>query len=249
MKRTIAIIQARIGSTRLPGKSLMDLCGEPVLSHVLRRCQAIPGVDGVCCATTTNPRDDAVAELTTALGARPFRGSEDNVLARYRDVAVAMEADIVLRVTGDCPLIDPGVCGRVLALRAEHDADFATNNMPPSWPHGLDCEAFTAALLRRAADEATSPDDREHVTPWMRRRDAIRKVNLRSEQKDIAHHRWTLDYPEDLEFLRALIGRFPKDGVLPDHQTVLDILDRSPSLAQLNALRVEPLRQHASALS
>lgn len=165
MSRTGVIVQARIGSSRLPGKVLMRLGDRTVLAHVLERCLAICGIDVVCCAVPDGPADDRVAEEARRSGAEVFRGSETDVLDRYYRAAATFRLDVILRVTADCPLLDPGVCGDVLSLRSAAGADYVCNNLPPSWPHGLDCEAMTFAWLERAAHEASQPYEREHVTP------------------------------------------------------------------------------------
>jgi spore coat polysaccharide biosynthesis protein SpsF len=234
--RTVCIVQARVGSSRLPGKVLERLGNAPVLAHVLRRCQAIASVDAVVCATVEGPDGEAVADLARAQGVCVYRGSEWDVLARYQSAARKAGADIILRVTSDCPLIDPEVCDAVLRLRATTDADYATNNMPPSWPHGLDCEAVTRAALEAAAAQATEPGDREHVTPWIRRNPAFRRVNLAGPGGHLAAARWTLDYPEDLAFLRALDTHLPLDGDANWH-AVAGLLARQPELARINEAR------------
>lgn len=235
--RTVAILQARMGSTRLPGKVLEDLAGLPVLAHCIARAAAVPGVDAVCVATGEGAEDDPVADLVARDGrATPFRGSTLDVLDRYLGAARATRADIVLRITCDCPLLDPAVAGRVLAARAAADADYACNNMPPSFPHGLDCEAFPAAVLERAAAEATEPGDREHVTPWIRRHRDLRRTSVIHEGPSLADERWTLDWPEDLAFLRAVFERLPAD-FRGDMETVLALLDAEPALRRLNAGR------------
>jgi spore coat polysaccharide biosynthesis protein SpsF len=235
--RTACIVQARLGSTRLPAKVLQPLGEAPVLAHVLRRCRAIAGIDDVVCATVEGADGDAVAEIASSLGALVFRGSESDVLARYHGAAHAAGAAIVMRVTSDCPLIDPEVCGAVLRLRAEHDADYAANNMPPSWPHGLDCEAFTTTALDVAMAVATDPFDREHVTPFLRRETGFRRVNLPGPGGSLLHQRWTLDYPEDLDFLRAVYRRLPsRPGFLP-WRDVAELVAREPALAAINAAR------------
>jgi glutamate-1-semialdehyde 2,1-aminomutase/spore coat polysaccharide biosynthesis protein SpsF len=235
--RTVCIVQARVGSTRLPGKVLEQLGTVAVLEHVLRRCQAIEGVDTVVCATVDGPDGDAVADLAEKLGVTVYRGSESDVLARYQGAAHEVGADIVLRVTSDCPLIDPEVCGALLKLRAEAEADYAANNMPPSWPHGLDCEAFTVAALDEAAATATEPGDHEHVTPWIRRNRAYRRVNLAGPGGELTEQRWTLDYPEDLAFLRAVYDRLPGGGPCPSWRAVAAIVAREPALSQINEAR------------
>lgn len=236
-----AIVQARTGSSRLPGKVLMRLAGETVLSHVLRRCQRVAGIDRVCCATTGLAADDAVAEEARRVGAEVFRGAEDDVLARYAGAAAILGADVVLRVTADCPLIDPEICAAVLELREAEGADFACNNMPPSWPHGLDCEAFTHRLLKRAAQSASAAAEREHVTPWMRSAADVVKVNLPAPGVSLTAHRWTLDYPEDWAFFDALFAIEPAIGSL-GWRAIAATIAAHPEIAELNMRRHDPAR-------
>ena len=169
MTRSVCIVQARMGSTRLPGKVLKSLAGPSVLEHVLRRCQAIDGIDVVCCAVSNDSESDPVAREAERAGAVVFRGAQDDVLERYHQAAIACDADIVMRITSDCPLVDPAVCAEVLSMLQNTGADYCANNMPPSWPHGLDCEVFTFDWLDRAAREAERPSEREHVTQFIRR--------------------------------------------------------------------------------
>lgn len=236
------IVQARFGSTRLPGKVLMPLGGRPALAAVLERCARIPCIDKVMCAVPDSASSDAVAAAAKSCGAIVFRGSENDVLARYDGAARAAGAKIVMRVTSDCPLIDPVVAGAVLALLERTGADYACNNMPPLWPHGLDCEAFRAEHLARAAREATQPYDREHVTPWLRRDTALHRINLDGPGGGMERHRWTLDHPQDYAFFRALwegmgesIGRAPLSDVLA-------FLADNPAIAALNAGLVDEKR-------
>lgn len=237
MTVTAVIVQARMGSSRLPGKVLMPLAGRTVLAHVLDRCRAIDGADVVCCATTPAAADDPVAAEAERCGAVAVRGSESDVLARYHQAAETLGADVVMRVTSDCPLLDPGVAGAVLALRAAEGVDYAANNMPPSWPHGLDCEAFTAAALAAAAQNARDPYEREHVTPWLRTHPRFRRANLPGPGGAVAAHRWTLDYPEDMAFLRALFEHLPPPPARPGMDEILGILDRNPDIAAINRAR------------
>lgn len=239
---TVVVVQARMGSSRLPGKVLMDLAGRSFLWHCLARCAAIPGVDLVCCATTTSPADDPVAEEAARCGARVFRGSEADVLARYHGAAASLGAGLVMRVTSDCPFIDPEVAGRVLAALRDQGADYACNNMPPSWPHGLDCEAFPAAILARAAEQATEPFEREHVTPWMRANQHLKRVNVAGPGGVAASYRWTLDYPEDRDFFRAVAAHLPPPPSLPGLDAILAVLAAHPELAVINANRGDHAR-------
>lgn len=237
------IIQARMGSTRLPGKVLMDLDGRTVLSWVLERCAAIPGIDTVVCATTTAPEDDAVVAEAERCGAVVHRGPAQDVLARYHGAAVAVGAQDIMRVTSDCPLIDPRICGQVLALRRRTGADYACNNMPPSWPHGLDCEAFTTDALARAVTEARQPHEREHVTPWLRTAPGIRRANLAGPGGPAARLRLTLDHPEDLALFRALVPLLPEPAVAAGIEAVLAALEAHPDIAAINAGRRDPARE------
>lgn len=227
-----------MGSTRLPGKVMRPLGDTTVLGQVLRRCAAIPGIDIVVCATGTGAADDPIGDEAASHGAVVSRGSPDDVLARYLGAARQVAADIVMRVTSDCPLIDPAVCGAVLALRCEAGADYAANNMPPSFPHGLDCEAFTSAALARAASVATDPHDREHVTPWLRRAEGLARANLAGPGGDLVHRRWTLDYPEDFDFFTAVFAALP-DAATAGWREVLALVEARPDIAALNAVRAQ----------
>ncbi|MBV9862951.1 MAG: NTP transferase domain-containing protein [Alphaproteobacteria bacterium] len=235
---TACIVQARMGSTRLPGKVLRRLGDDTVLRHVLRRCAAIPGVDVVVCATVVGADGERVAAEALRSGALVFRGDEADVLGRYLGAAEMVDATRIMRVTSDCPLIDPVLCGRVLALcGGANGADFATNNMPPSWPHGLDCEAFTRDLLEAAAATAEASYDREHVSPWMQQAAGVRRANLAGPGGELTQHRWTLDYPEDFAFFAALFPLLPPPPALPGMEQVLDVLAMHPGLSRLNQHR------------
>ncbi len=233
--RVAIIVQARMASTRLPGKVLERLAGETVLSHVLRRCAMIEGGDVVCCAVPDGRESDVVAEEADRCGAKVFRGSEHDVLDRYHQAAMACGADVVMRVTSDCPLIDPAVCSRLLDLFRSSGVDYASNNMPPSWPHGLDCEVFTVAALARAARQARTPDAREHVTPWLRHEPHIKRANLAGPGGDVAAMRWTLDYPQDLEFFEALFDLFPAPAEKIGFEDIVPLLQAHPEIATINA--------------
>lgn len=240
--RTAIIAQARSGSTRLPGKVLRPLAGLPAMAHTLRRASAVPGADVVVLATTELPEDDAVAEAAEACGVAVFRGAEHDVLDRYLQAATAVEADIVMRVTCDCPLLDPDVCAAVLRLRADQDADYASNVERPEWPHGLDCEAVTRAALERAGAAAHSAREREHVTQWLRENAGVRRCHLAGPGGAAARQRWTLDYPEDLAFLEALFAVLPAPPAMPGWREVMDAVAAHPELAAINRQRVDAAR-------
>jgi spore coat polysaccharide biosynthesis protein SpsF (cytidylyltransferase family) len=228
------VVQARRGSTRLPGKVLEPLAGRSVLAHVIERCLAI-GADVVCCAIPAGTGDDAVDAEAKRAGALTFRGSEADVLDRYYQAAIALGLDVIIRVTADCPLIDPVVCRAVLSLYHRAGADYACNNQPPTWPHGLDCEVFGIEWLSRAWQEAAEPWQREHVTPYIRNHPWARRVNLPMPTPMRPDLRWTLDHPADLLLLRSLFSRVPAGCAQPDYRMVLGIVSAAPHLLGLNA--------------
>lgn len=232
--KAAVIVQARQTSTRLPGKVLLELNGRTVLSYVLERCQAIPGADVVCCAVPEGVEHDAVAHEAKACGAVVSRGSLDDVLARYYWAAKELRADIIMRVTSDCPMIDPQLCGQVLASILEDNAEYACNNMPASYPHGLDCEAFTFDILERAHLEAQSIFDREHVTPYMRSHSGVKRVNIEGPGGDTVHHRWTLDTAQDFAFMEDIFARLPVGPEGWNWRVPLSIVEADPALDMLN---------------
>ncbi len=233
--RTVVIVQARIGSSRLPGKVLRELEGKTVLRRVLERCAAIEGIDCVCCAIPLTGANDAVASEAIRCGARVKRGSEADVLDRYYQAALELQAGFVMRVTSDCPLLDPDIAAEVLRLVISEGADYACNNMPPSWPHGLDCEAFRYEWLERAAREAVLPSEREHVTPFIRNHPSAQKLVLNGPGGDIARHRWTLDTEQDFVFLQALFERMPEETESYTYKCPLAIVESDPRLLELNS--------------
>ena len=215
---------------------MQPLHGRPVLAHVLERCRRIAGADLVLCAVPDEAGSAPLEKVAVASGARVFKGSERDVLRRYLEAAQMARADVVMRVTSDCPLIDPAICAAVLDLRARESADYVANNMPRSFPHGLDCEAFTVKALAEAASETDDGYDREHVTPWLRRAPHFRHANLHSGRTGLSDHRWTLDYPEDLDFLRAVFEALPNENTA-GMDDVLALLAARPELNEINAVR------------
>lgn len=207
MTRRVAIVQARMSSTRFPGKVLMPLGGVPMIAFMWNRLLAARRLDDAILATSDHPSDDALAEEAAKRGIRCFRGSLDDVLGRFLGAALSATADVVVRLTGDCPLIDPDVVDSVLAALDREHADYASNVAPPTFPDGLDVEAFTMDALQRAAREASLDSQREHVTPFMRDRKDLFQTALVRSPVDLSALRWTVDYPDDLDRVRALVLR------------------------------------------
>ncbi|MBU6373950.1 MAG: NTP transferase domain-containing protein [Alphaproteobacteria bacterium] len=239
---TVAVvIQARFASTRAPGKVLALLGARTALALCLQRCARIEGVDAVVCAVANDAPSDAVAAEAERAGAIVVRGPETDVLARYAAAATAVRADIVMRVTSDCPFVDPDVCAETLAWRAHTGADYACNNAPAGFPHGLDCEVFTAALLHAEARTATAAEAREHVTAGMRRAPGLRRARVVGPGGGVERLRWTLDYPEDVAFAQALAAAAP-DPLAAPWRELADICAARPDIVALNASRVDTAR-------
>lgn len=235
--RVVAIVQARMASRRLPGKVLADLKGQPVLAWVLRRAQRAKLVDQVVVATTVNPEDDAVIEFCRAQDFAYYRGSVYDVLDRYYQAAQAYEADVVVRITGDCPLIDPDMLdGNIRTFLAAKPAlDFAANRLPGdrTIPIGLDTEICTMDALRTAWSEAQLPHEREHVMPFFyEHHDRFNILHIQHEP-DYGDYRWTVDTPEDLELLRQVVPNFEDDAF--SWEEVLALFQARPELAEINA--------------
>jgi spore coat polysaccharide biosynthesis protein SpsF (cytidylyltransferase family) len=206
--KVVAILQARSTSTRLPGKVLMEIAGKTMLERVFERVSAAQTVNEVVVATTEDPSDDQLMEFCSRIGVPAIRGSLNDVLSRFIVAADATQADIIVRVTTDCPLADPELIDEVVNRILKGDCDYVSNRLPPdprSIPIGLDVEAVTYAALKTADEEAQLTPEREHVTPFIyNRQDVFRCVHL--EHPEIGHgeDRWTVDTPEDMEFVRAL---------------------------------------------
>jgi spore coat polysaccharide biosynthesis protein SpsF len=238
--KTAIIVQARYGSSRLPGKAILPLGSSTVLAQVLARCARIPGANAVVCATPDAADSDPVAEAAERCGALVVRGSERDVLARYAAAARAAEADVVMRITSDCPFVDPLICGRVLALLAA-GAEYTSLDMPVTWPHGLDCEAFPARLLYAAEDQAEEPFEREHVTPWIRAR-AKPKATLTGPGMPFTAMRWTLDWPEDYRFVKAVHAALGEHAALAGAAEIASLCLRRADIAAINASRRDEAR-------
>jgi spore coat polysaccharide biosynthesis protein SpsF len=212
----VGIIQARMTSTRLPGKVLADLEGQPMLAHMIGRLRRSSRIRRLIVATTTNSTDDPVDALCRSLGVEVFRGGEHDVLARFVGAARRADARNVARLTADCPMIDPALCDEVVTAFLSGTFDYVSNSVKRTYPDGLDIEVFTLEALLRADANARHPYQREHVTPYMYGMPAghvpeppnMFQVEF---QADLSHLRWTLDTADDLVRIRALVARLPKE--------------------------------------
>lgn len=214
MLKVVAIIQARMTSTRLPNKVMLPLGNKTVLGHVLTRCHQIQGVHEVCCAIPEGAIHDVIAAEALKYNATVYRGSELDVLERYYEAALLTNADVIMRMTSDCPLIDPAVSAQVLQLYLASSVEYVSNNLTPTWPHGLDCEVFSFNALKQAYTQATESYDREHVTPWIKRN--VAALNLENPKGNEYGLRITLDTQEDYQFINRVFENAPDDRVI-DH--------------------------------
>jgi spore coat polysaccharide biosynthesis protein SpsF len=238
MKKVMAIIQARKGSSRLPGKVMKDIGGKPVLQHVIERTRLAKCLGDVGVATTIDPGDDAIEVFCTAHSVPVYRGSVQDVLDRYYRAARQFEADVVVRITADCPLIDAGLIDQTVAEFERRGVDFAANRLPPpfkrTFPIGLDVEVASFAALECAWHEATEKYEREHVMPYLYEKEGRFKVFVLNHDVDYSALRWTLDTPEDLELVRTVFARFaPRTDFT--WKELLALFQREPELAAINS--------------
>lgn len=231
---TVAIIQARTGSSRLPGKIFLDICGTPILGLVIARARAMHGVDSVVVATSVNRGDDLVEQFSVSAGAACFRGDENDVLRRFHDAAVSHRADAIVRITADCPFIDPETSSKVVARFKQGNVDYASNIKPPTYPDGLDTEVFSMTALARANREAPQKSHREHVTPYIWKNPKIFRLANIENDRDLSHLRWTVDKVEDLDVLRAIGSHLPMPVEKAMMRDILAVLDAYPEISQLN---------------
>jgi len=237
-QRIVCIIQARMGSSRFPGKVLQQLCGYPMVGWVARRAKRAALIDQVVVATTTNSMDDAVAEFCQMAGITCFRGDEFDVLDRYYHAAIEQRADIVVRLTADCPLIDPQLIDEAIKTLIQNELDFTANRLPPpykrTYPIGLDVEVASFRALEQAWWKAEKQYEREHVMPYLYDPENHFRLQVLEAASDLSQYRWTVDMPEDFQFIQAVIGYMDcrEDFSWLD---VVDILEKHPELLAINA--------------
>jgi len=239
--RVVVVVQARTGSTRLPGKVLMPIANRPLLYRMLERVLASKTPSEVIVATTSELEDDVIVGVSRDAGVACFRGHPADLLDRHYAAALAFGADVVVKVPSDCPLIDPAIIDRVISSYATHAdrADFVSNLHPPTYPDGNDVEVMPLDVLEKAWLEATEPHEREHTTPfiWERpRRFRLQNVSWESGRDLSTTHRWTIDYIEDYRFLSAVYAElWTRTRPVFPMTDVLSLLEARPDIAALNA--------------
>ncbi len=232
--KVVGILQARVSSTRLPGKVMRPLAGKPMLAQQIARVLRCQKLDALVVATSDQPSDDPIAALCASSGLACFRGSLTDVLDRFHRCAAAYDAQHVVRLTGDCPLADPGLIDELVAFYLALRVDYASNCRPPTLPDGLDAEIFSFDALQAAWREARDPFEREHVVPFIvRNPQRFLAANL-SYAEDLSAQRWTVDEPEDFAFVEevfaALHAAKPEFG----YRDVLALLQQRPEIAAIN---------------
>lgn len=226
------IVQARLGSTRLPKKVLLNIDEKnSTLSYVINQLKNCKKIDKIIVATTNLKEDDDIEKAVKKLDIECFRGSEKDVLDRYYNCAKQFRFDIVVRITADCPLIDPEIVDQVIENFDPYIEDYISNTLENSFPKGLDVEVFTFLALERAWRESKLPSEREHVTQFIRNNNGFRIKNFKNKE-DISNLRWTLDRKEDLEFIRQIIKKIRKRPITM--KEVISILEQEPYLSKIN---------------
>lgn len=238
MARVVAIVQARMGSTRLPGKCLVDIAGKPMLQRVVERLGRARRIDEVMVATTVNPEDTPICDLTVKLGLRAFKGSAEDVLGRYLEAGRESGAEVIVRVTADCPLIDPQLSDDVVAAYFRDGADFASNVLERTFPRGVETEVFSLAGLRRIDGLTGQPFEREHVTPFFYLHPELFRLTSVTAREALLRQpelRLCVDTPEDLQLIREIYGRLATETHSFPLLDAVRVLEQEPRLAALNA--------------
>ena len=246
MSKPTIMIQARLGSSRLPKKTIAKIQDKPVIWHVINRVKKIKNVKQIVLITTTGDSDKILLDVAKQQNIFGFTGSENDVLKRHYDCAVKFNADPIIRITGDCPLIDPKLSSDILQFYLDNDFDYVSNTINPTFPDGLDTEIFSFSALEKAYLQSKLPSEREHVTTYFTKNIKKFKLYNYSNAVNLSTFRWTIDQIEDLKFVRK-IYHYAKPKTTFSMKTVFKILQSHPTLSKINAniLRNEG---HASSL-
>lgn len=238
--KIIGIIQARMSSTRFPGKVLAEIVGLPMLERIVTRVSVTPDISEIIIATTTAPEDNILADwITINLGEKKcFRGSEHDVLDRYYKCAKLNSADLVVRITADDPLKDASIIQRAIDhFYIDPSLDYCSNTIIPTYPEGLDIEVFKFGALERAWQEARLPSEREHVTPYIWKNKSLFNIKNFEYERDLSSWRWTVDKPADLAFAIKLHQQRIKDPLV-NFEEIIKYLELNPDLMRLNSITI-----------
>ena len=235
--KIVSTIEARMTSSRLPGKVLMEVDGKPMLYYLVKRLKQIPRIDEIVLATTTNETDDVLVDFAKNVGISFFRGSEDDVMGRVLRAGQSIDADVIVEICGDCPLIDPQIIGQTISMFLANDVDYACNNFEKTYPMGMDTQVFKLSALEKSAKMTDHPLDREHVTRHIRNHPEIFKhvYLVAPEEINFPDLEVTLDEPSDFEFIKNIIQKFRVDG--KENFSCLEMVNyikMNPSLLNIN---------------
>jgi spore coat polysaccharide biosynthesis protein SpsF len=230
----LAILQARVSSTRLPGKVLKPILGKPMLSLQIERIRRCRRIEQLLVATSRDPSDNAIESLCKDIQIPCFRGSLDNVLDRFYQASLLYKPEHIVRLTGDCPLIDPQVIDDVVGFYITGNYDYASNTIEPTFPDGLDVEVFKFLALETAWKEAFLPSHREHVTPFIHQNFKRFKIGHYKSKMNLSHLRWTVDEPEDFELVRQIYEAIYPHNPPFTTRDILDLLRKNTSLIPIN---------------
>ena len=229
-----AIIQARMGSTRLPGKVMKPLCGKPILWHIITRISYSKQIEKIIIATTDKEEDKVIVKLAEQMGVAFYRGSSDDVLDRYYQAARKFNVDPVVRITADCPLIDPEIMDNIIDYYLKGGYDYVSNGLKPTLPDGLDTEVFSFKSLEKAWAEAKKPSEREHVTSYIYNHPELLKIHNYENDVDLSGMRWVVDEEADYQFISEVYKNLYKDGKIFYVKDIIRLLEEMPELLKLN---------------
>jgi spore coat polysaccharide biosynthesis protein SpsF len=236
--KTVALIQARMGSSRLPRKVLLEIDGIPLLKIMMDRVITSERIDEIIIATTEQVEDNAIEEFCESFGYKCFRGAENDVLDRYYQAAKKYNANVIVRLTSDCPLIDSRIIDETIELFNKSNCDYAANCVPPEskrFPDGSDVEVFSYECLEEIWREAKDPKDREHVTHYFWRGKRVFDTQILGNDKNWRNYRITIDYPEDYEVIKFVVQELKRKKIVGSLSDVIDILDSNPQIKKLNS--------------
>lgn len=233
--KIVAIIQARMDATRLPGKMMMDLAGQPVIQRVFERVKPSCLINEIWLATTINPEDNILAEWAIRNDIGCYRGSSEDVLDRYYQTAIKAQAEVIVRITGDCPLHDCQVIDKIIEDYQKGEFDYVSNVNPPTFPDGLDVEVFSFVALERARKEAKLQSEREHVTSYIWKHPELFKIKNVTNPVDLSHYRWTLDTPEDYLLLQKIVTAVEREGGRGGLDEILKIMENNSDWLNINS--------------
>jgi len=233
--KIVIIVQARMGSTRLPNKVLKKINGIPMLIFQYLRLKEVKRANLICVATSIEEKDDIIVQLCLNNNIKYFRGSESNVLKRYFDAANNVNADLIVRVNSDCPLIDPFEIDKVIEKwLVNKKVDYVSNILEETFPLGMHIEVFSKKILDTAYHEAKKDDEKEHVTPYIYRNPDKFKLLSVVSKENLSHHRWTVDYEEDIEFVKSVAERLMPIKKIFQMKDIIELVDNEPNLKKIN---------------